>query len=97
MTITTEFAISLVIQLLILAFFIGIYVSTIRFMKEQIEDIKTNLKNDKHELKENMKIDKQELKEEMRKYNSVLERMIICEQSTKSAHKRIDDIIDENK
>lgn len=38
-----------------------------------------------------------DLKEEMRKYNNILERMIICEQSTKSAHHRIDDIINENK
>lgn len=33
-----------------------------------------------------------ELKEEMRKYNNVLERLIIVEQSSKSAHKRIDEI-----
>lgn len=31
-----------------------------------------------------------DLKEEMRKYNNILERMIIVEQSTKSAHYRID-------
>ena len=55
-------------------------------MQQQIEDIKTTLKDDK-----------QELKEEMRKYNSVLERMIICEQSTKSAHHRIDDLVKEDK
>lgn len=38
-----------------------------------------------------------ELKDDMKKYNNMLERMIVVEQSTKSAHKRIDDIIDENK
>lgn len=32
----------------------------------------------------------EELKSDMRKYNNILERMIICEQSTKSAHHRID-------
>ena len=31
-----------------------------------------------------------ELKEDMRKYNNILERMICVEQSTKSAHHRID-------
>ena len=31
-----------------------------------------------------------ELKSDMRKYNNVLERLIITEQSTKSAHHRID-------
>ena len=55
-------------------------------MQQQIEDIKITLKEDK-----------QELKDEMRRYNSVLERMIIVEQSTKSAHHRIDDILKETK
>lgn len=70
MEIGQEFIISLCIQLLILAFFVGIYVATIKFMEAQIA----------------------ELKDEMRKYNNVLERLIIAEQSTKSAHKRIDDL-----
>ena len=65
-----EFIISLVIQLIILAFFVGIYVATIKFMGQQIAD----------------------LKEEMKKYNNVLERLIITEQSTKSAHHRIDEM-----
>ena len=34
----------------------------------------------------------EELKADMRKYNNILERMIRVEDSTKSAHKRIDDI-----
>ncbi|MBQ9244871.1 hypothetical protein IJ182_01235 [bacterium] len=33
-----------------------------------------------------------ELKEDMRKYNNILERMICVEQSTKSAHHRIDSL-----
>ena len=85
MSISIEFAISLIIQLLILSFFIGIYVATIKFMNNQIIEIKTTLKDDK-----------QELKDEMRKYNNMLERMIIVEQSAKSAHHRIDGIENEN-
>lgn len=81
MSIGLEFVITLVIQLLILAFFVGIYTATIKFMGKQIED-----------LKETLLADKKELKDEMSKYNNVLERMIITEQSVKSAHKRIDDI-----
>lgn len=69
MSIGQEFLISLFIQLLILAFFVGIYVATIKFMDSQIK----------------------ELKEEMKRYNNVLERLIITEQSTKSAHHRIDE------
>ena len=83
MSLSQEFIISLFVQLLILAFFVGIYVATIRFMGKQIEDIKTNLF-----------LDKKELKEEMKKYNNVLERLVINEQRAKSAHKRIDDLIE---
>ena len=90
MSISQEFVVSLFVQLLILAFFVGIYVATIRFMGKQIEDIKTNLFLDKKELKAKLEADRKELKEEMSKYNNVLERMIITEQSVKSAHKRID-------
>jgi len=39
----------------------------------------------------------QELKDDMRKYNNILERMIIVEQSTKSAHHRIDDLLKDDK
>lgn len=74
-----EFYISLIIQVLILAFFVGIYVATIRFTQQQIEKLEVTLKEDK-----------QELKDEMKRYNSVLERMIIAEQSTKAAHHRLD-------
>ena len=81
MSIGLEFVITLIIQLLILAFFSGIYTATIKFMGRQIEDLKETLLQDKNELKD-----------EMKRYNNVLERMIITEQSVKSAHKRIDAI-----
>lgn len=44
-----------------------------------------------------MQVQISELKDDMKKYNNMLERMIVVEQSTKSAHHRIDDIIKENK
>ena len=37
-----------------------------------------------------MQLQIEELKSDMRKYNNILERMIVAEQSTKSAHHRID-------
>ena len=80
--ITPELVISLVIQLISVGIFIGVFKSTITFMQEQIADIKQNLKDDK-----------QEMKDEMKKYNNVLERMIINEQSVKSAHHRIDEML----
>lgn len=62
--------VSLVIQLIAVGVFIGVYKTTIAFMQVQI----------------------QELKEDMRKYNNILERMIRVEDSTKSAHHRLDDL-----
>lgn len=81
MEFSPELIISVVIQLISVGIFIGVFKTTINFMQEQIGEIKHNLK-----------ADKQELKDEMKRYNNVLERMIITEQSTKSAHHRIDTI-----
>lgn len=81
MQFSPELIISVVIQLVSVGIFIGVFKTTISFMQEQIGEIKKNLHDDK-----------KELKAEMCKYNSVLERMIIAEQSTKSAHHRIDKI-----
>ena len=84
MSISQEFVLSLILQIIILAFFFGIYVATIRFMGVQIK-----------ELKEQSKADKEELKEEMRRYNNVLSRLAVAENSISSAHKRLDDHIRE--
>lgn len=83
MSVTHEFIISLLVQLLILAFFVGVYVTTIKFMQNKIEEIKEALKEDKAELKDDMK-----------RYNNYLERLIKVESSTSSAHHRIDTIED---
>lgn len=79
MQLSPELIISVVIQLVSVGIFIGVFKTTVAFMQQQIAEIKNDLKTDK-----------QELKEEMAKYNSILERMIIAEQSTKAAHHRID-------
>lgn len=83
MSFSPELILSVIIQLIAVGIFIGVFKTTIAFMQEQIAEIKNNLKDDK-----------QELKDEMRKYNNILERMVIVEQSSKSAHKRIDEIED---
>lgn len=61
-------------------------------MGKQIEDLKESLVANKKELNEKLDTDRKDLKDEMRKYNNVLERLIITEQSTKSAHRRIDEL-----
>ena len=55
MTLSTELIISLVIQLVSIGIFIGVFKATVSFMQQQIEDIKTTLKDDKQELKEEMR------------------------------------------
>lgn len=77
--ISPELIISVVIQLISVGIFIGVFKTTVAFMQQQIAEIKQSLKDDK-----------QELKDEMRRYNNVLERLAINEQATKSAHHRID-------
>lgn len=92
MSISQEFVISLVIQLLILAFFVGIYVATIRFMGKQIEDLKESLHINKKELNDKLDADRTELKEEMRRYNDVLSRIAVAENSILSCHHRLDQL-----
>ena len=72
MNISPELVLSVVIQLIAVGIFIGVFKTTVSFMQEQIKD----------------------LKEEMKRYNNVLERMIVTEQSVKAAHHRIDDLED---
>lgn len=71
--ISPELIISVIIQLIAIGIFIGVYKTTIAFMQEQIKD----------------------LKEDMRKYNNVLARLAVAENSISSAHHRIDGL--ENK
>lgn len=79
MQFSPELIISVVIQLVSVGIFIGVFKTSLAFMQQQIGEIKNDLKTDK-----------QELKDEMRKYNNILERMIVTEQSTKAAHHRLD-------
>lgn len=73
MTLSTEFFLSIIIQLLTAGIMIGVYKATIDFMQQQIS----------------------ELKDDMRKYNNVLSRLAVAENSLKSLHHRVDEIIEE--
>ncbi len=77
-----ELIISVIIQLITAGIFIGCFKTTVSFMQEQIIEIKHNLKEDK-----------QELKAEMRRYNDVLSRLAVAENSIKACHDRLDNII----
>ena len=73
MTLSYEFLLSIVIQLIAAGIMIGVNKATIGFMQQQIS----------------------ELKEDMRKYNNVLSRLAVAENSLKSLHHRVDEIVDE--
>lgn len=68
MTISLELLISLVVNLVAIGIMIGVYKTTVSFMQQQIQELKTDMK----------------------KYNNYLERLIRVEDSTKSAHHRLD-------
>lgn len=82
MQLSPELIISVVIQLVSVGIFIGVFKTTVAFMQEQIGEIKSDLK-----------ADKQELKDEMRRYNNVLTRLALVENSAKACHKRIDELV----
>ena len=79
MSVSGELIFSIVLQIISLSFFVGVYVTTVKFIGKQID-----------ELKQQSKEDKEELKEEMRRYNNVLSRLAVAENSVSSAHHRID-------
>ena len=100
--ISIELWVSIGINLLTLAFFAGVFVSTQKQLKENIEtlkkefaknfdEIKMDFSERIKDLKDNFheKIDRLESKQD--KHNNLIERMALVEASTKSAHKRIDD------
>jgi hypothetical protein len=68
MNISLELIFSIIIQLVSIGIFIGMFKTSLAFMQEQIKD----------------------LKEEMHRYNSVLSRLAVAENSIKSCHSRID-------
>lgn len=56
-----------------------------------------HIKSDVAVMKDEMKADIKELDEKVHKHNNLVERMAVVEQSTKSAHHRIDEITNKTK
>ena len=99
--ISIELWFSIGVNLLVLAFFAGVFVSMQKQLKENMETLKEEfakkideIKNDFSEkirdLKDNFheKIDVLEHKQD--KHNNLIERMALVEASAKSAHHRMD-------
>ena len=101
--ISIELWVSIGINLLTLAFFAGVFFQTQKQLKEAIEKIETGFEKKIQELKDDFLEKINDLKQNFHdkfesvekkqdKHNNLIERMALCEASTKSAHKRIDDI-----
>ena len=103
MSVQSEFSINIAINLVTIAFMAGIYIQTIKTLKENQEKSETDNKDRLRELKEYFLEKIEDVKthfaehlnrveEKQDKHNNVIERMVIVEQSVKSAHHRIDEI-----
>ena len=89
---STELTVSIIINLIVLAFFCGVYVCTVKNQGKDISDLKKNISDKVEDIKQNFKehLDRVEAKQD--KHNNLIERMVRVEDSTKSAHHRIDSI-----
>lgn len=94
------------VQILSIAFFAGVYVATQKSFKEnllriekgfekQFEDLKKSFDEKIADLKANFHEKFEAVEKKQDKHNNLIERMAIVEQSTKSAHHRIDTITGE--
>ena len=101
--ISIELWVSIGINLLTLAFFAGVFFQTQKQLKEAIKKIEEGFEKKIQELKDDFADKLKDLKQNFHdkfesvekkqdKHNNLIERMALCEASTKSAHKRIDDI-----
>lgn len=81
MNINTEVLLGIVVNLISIAYFAGVHSQAQKNLKESI-----------NELKEHFKERFESLEKKQDKHNNLIERMVRVEDSTKSAHKRINAI-----
>lgn len=91
MNLSVEVYILLITNLVSIGMWIGSVISFKKHIVEKLNDFKERQKEMKEEFNKSIK----RLEEKQDKHNNLIERMTIVEQSTKSAHHRIDGI--ENK
>ena len=84
-----EILTSIVINLVIVAFFAGIYVSTIRSHGEKIKELKEYFSEKFTELKDDFKEQLNRVEEKQDKHNNFIERVVRVEDKSSSNQKRI--------
>lgn len=92
MNLTIESFINLGSMVVVITAYIVTTKVTQKSLQEKIDDIKENIKEFKNDIKDHIK----NLEEKQNKHNNLIERMVVVEQSTKSAHKRLDNITDKS-
>ena len=101
--ISIELWVSIGINLLTLAFFAGVFAATQKQLKEnmkvfkeeftkKIDDMKADFSDRIKDLKDNFHEKFDTLEKKQAKHNNLIERMALAEASTKSAHKRGDEL-----
>lgn len=92
MTMSFELQFTIVLNLIMLAFFAGIYVCTIKFYGKNIESIKEYFTEKIDDIKDNFKEHLNRVEAKQDKHNNLIERMALAEASNKSAHHRADEM-----
>ena len=87
-----ELKFTILTNLLMLAFFAGIYVCTIKFYGKSIDDLKEYFSEKIEDIKTNFKEHLNRVEEKQDKHNNLIERVTLVESSTKSAHHREDEL-----
>lgn len=92
MTFSAELGFTIIVNIIALAFFAGVYFQTIRSHDKNFKDLKNYFNEKINEIKENFREHLTRVEQKQDKHNSLIERMVRVEQSAASAHHRIDDL-----
>lgn len=95
--ISIELKFAIITNLIMLAFFAGIYVCTIKNHGQNIKDLKEFFSEKIRDIKDDFKEQLNRVENKQDKHNNLIERITLVESSTNSAHKRIDEIKKENR
>lgn len=103
MGISTEVLVSIVVNIVAIAYFAGVHSESQKNLKKTVEQmqkdfdkqfkgLKDSFQEKVEDLKQNFQDRFNKVEEKQDKHNNLVERMVRVEDSTKSAHKRIDGI-----
>lgn len=92
MNISAEIAVSIGINIVAIAYFAGVHSEGQKNVKESISHLKEDFKEKIEDMKKDFQDRFNLLEKKQDKHNNLIERMARVEDSTKSAHKRINEL-----